>query len=62
LLQNNTINIITFHHWLYQTRSSHTSVDFAFLLIIYADRNKTDSHRFKPNSCNVLIDEQSNHF
>jgi len=26
------------------------------------DRNKTDSHRFKPTSRNILIDEQSNHF
>lgn len=24
------------------------------------DRNKTDSHRFKPNSCNTLIGEQPN--
>jgi len=25
------------------------------------DRNKTDLHRFKPNSRTLLIDEQSNH-
>ena len=24
------------------------------------DRNKTDSHRFKPNPCNTLIGEQPN--
>jgi len=24
------------------------------------DRNQTDSHRFKPNSCTALVDEQSN--
>ena len=26
-----------------------------------SDRDKTDLHRFKPNSCVILIDEQSNH-
>ena len=25
------------------------------------DRDKTDLHRFKPNSCVILLDEQSNH-
>jgi len=29
-------------------------------LLTYLDRNKTDLHRFKPNSCTFLIDEQSN--
>ena len=30
------------------------------VIILIQDRNKTDSHRFKPNSCKILIDEQSN--
>ena len=34
-------------------------------LVLYSfqnpkDRNQTDSRRFKPNSCTVLLDEQSN--
>ena len=40
-------------------RSSHTKIKPLFLLR-NSDRNKTDSRRFKPNSCAILIDEQSN--
>jgi len=28
-------------------------------MIFLPDRNKTDLHRFKPNSCTAFIDEQS---
>jgi len=34
-------------------------VNSQFLLALL-DRNQTDSHRSKPNSCTALIDEQSN--
>lgn len=41
-------------------RSSHTRLKINNLFL-NLDRIKTDSHRFKPNSCTVLIDEQSNY-
>jgi len=40
-------------------QSSHTKGKDPFLQNDI-DRNKTDLHRFKPSSCTVLIDEQSN--
>jgi len=39
--------------------SSHTKIKFLNLRV-NVDRNKTDLHRFKPNSCDVLINEQLN--
>ena len=50
---------IIFYHWLFYFRSSHTKKKITFLLF-NLDRNKTGSHRFKPNSRIVLLDEQSN--
>jgi len=41
-------------------RSSHTRKNNNNLKL-KLDRNQTDSHRSKPNSRAVLIDEQSNH-
>jgi len=41
-------------------QSSHTKIKNLFLLN-NTDRNKTDLHRFKPNSCTVLLVEQTNH-
>jgi len=41
-------------------RSSHTKIN-NFFLRNSKDRNKTDLRRFKPNSCAILCDEQSNH-
>ena len=29
-------------------------------MLFNEDRNQTDLHRFKPNSCTAFIDEQSN--
>ncbi len=45
----------------FSCRSSHTRRKFFFLLN-NSDRNKTDLRRFKPNSREILIDEQSNPF
>ena len=39
--------------------SSHTKVKILYLLN-NLDRNQTDSHRFEPNSRNILIGEQPN--
>jgi len=40
-------------------RSSHTKIKF-LLLRNNSDRNQTGLRRFKPNSRDVLLDEQSN--
>ena len=40
-------------------RSSHTKIKF-LLLLNNSDRNQTGLRRFKPNSRDVLLDEQSN--
>ena len=40
-------------------RSSHTGLK-TIILKLNKDRNKTDSHRFKPNSGIILINEQFN--
>ena len=37
------------------------NVEKLLILRFIKDRNKTDLHRFKPNSRTLLIDEQSNH-
>jgi len=41
--------------------SSRTKIKLLFLQK-NSDRNQTDSRRFKPNSCTILFDEQSNPF
>jgi len=43
----------------YIVRSFHTRIKILNLQR-NSDRNKTGSRRFKPNSCAILIDEQSN--
>jgi len=40
--------------------SSHTKKRNSQFFLTLPDRNQTDSRRFKPNSCTVLFDEQSN--
>jgi len=37
------------------------NIEKLLILRFIKDRNKTDSHRFKPSSRKTLIDEQSNH-
>jgi len=48
-----------FHNWLLYFQSFHTWKIFVNLFFDL-DRNKTDSRRFKPNSCIILIGEQPN--
>jgi len=47
------------NNWLFFNRSSHTRSKTT-IFKLDKDRNKTDSHRFKPNSGIILINEQFN--
>jgi len=44
----------------FSSYSSHTKVNNSQIFSVL-DRSKTDSHRFKPNSRKILINEQLNH-
>jgi len=50
---------IIFYHWLFLFSVFHTKKKSIYLLF-NSDRNKTGLRRFKPNSCVILLDEQSN--
>jgi len=51
-LKNKSLSLL-FYHWLFLIGLLILNSTFKSFLNIL-DRNKTDLHRFKPNSCNVL--------